>query len=181
MQCAGGDFDRLEVVDTGFTDPLSLLKERKIDLAWIFYGWQGQQAELQGIPLRIVMMADWTACVPDYYTPVLITSRTMLEERPEIVRSFLQAVSRGYQFAIDDPDSAASILLEAAPELDPALVRASQAWLSPRYQAEAPRWGEQDLGVWQAYADWMLQHGILSQPIDVTRAFTNEFLPPASD
>jgi ABC-type nitrate/sulfonate/bicarbonate transport system substrate-binding protein len=181
MACAGGDFDRLEVVDTGFTDPLSLLKERKIDLAWIFYGWQGKQAELQGIPLRIVMMEDWTECVPDYYTPVLITSQKTLQERPEIVRSFLQAVSRGYQFAIDDPGSAAAILLQAAPELDPALVRASQAWLSPRYQAEAPRWGEQELGVWQAYADWMLQHGILSQPIDVPRAFTNEFLPPASE
>jgi len=181
MACAGGDFDRLEVVDTGFTDPLSLLKERKIDLAWIFYGWQGKQAELQGIPLRIVMMEDWTSCVPDYYTPVLITSQKTLQERPEIVRSFLQAVSRGYQFAIDDPDSAAAILLQAAPELDPALVRASQAWLSPRYQAEAPRWGEQELGVWQAYADWMLQHGILSQPIDVPSTFTNEFLPPASE
>ena len=33
----------------------------------------------------------------------------------------------------------------------------------------------------QAYADWMLQHGILSQPIDVPRTFTNEFLPPASE
>jgi ABC-type nitrate/sulfonate/bicarbonate transport system substrate-binding protein len=181
MECAGGNYDQLEIVDTGFTDPLSLLRERKIDLAWIFYGWQGLQAEQQEIPLQIVMMQDWTECVPDYYTPVLIASQKTLQERPEVVRAFLQAVSRGYQFAIDDPESAASILLEAAPELDPALVRASQAWLSPRYRAEAPRWGEQDLRVWQAYADWMLQHGILTEPIEPASAFTNEYLPPASE
>jgi ABC-type nitrate/sulfonate/bicarbonate transport system substrate-binding protein len=93
------------------------------------------------------------------------------------VRAFLAAVSRGYSFAIQDPEEAAAILLQVAPELEPALVQASQAWLSPRYQAEAPRWGEQRLEVWQAYSTWMAEHGILTAPIDAAAAFTNEFLP----
>jgi ABC-type nitrate/sulfonate/bicarbonate transport system substrate-binding protein len=177
MACSGGDFDKLEIIDIGFTDSLSLLREHKIDMAWIFYGWQAQQAQLQGLPLKVLMLEDWKDCVPDYYTPVLIASKTTLQERPETVRAFLQAVSRGYRFAIDNPDAAASILQQAVPELDPALVRASQAWLSPRYQAEASRWGEQDLLVWQTYAEWMVQHGILSAPINASDAFTNDYLP----
>lgn len=177
MECDQANFDQLEIVDTGFADPLALLGAGQIDLAWIFRGWQGIQAEQQDVDLDLVMMEDWFACIPDYYTPVLIASESTLRSRPAVVRAFLAAVSRGYSFAIQDPEEAAVILLQVAPELEPALVQASQAWLSPRYQAEAPRWGEQRLEVWQAYSTWMAEHGILTSPIDASAAFTNEFLP----
>ena len=177
MECDQANFDQLEIVETGFADPLALLDAGQIDLAWIFRGWQGIQAEQRNIDLDMVMMEDWFECIPDYYTPVLIASESTLSLRPALVRAFLAAVSRGYTFAIQDPEAAAAILLRVAPELEPALVQASQAWLSPRYQAEAPRWGEQRLEVWQAYSTWMAEHGILTAPIDAAAAFTNEFLP----
>lgn len=177
MRCDGGDFDALEIVNTGFSDPLALLSQEQIDLAWIFYGWQGVQAARQGIELEVVMMGDWFDCIPDYYTPVIFAAEATLEERPEIVRAFLKAVSRGYRFAIDEPATAAAILLDAVPELDEQLVRESQEWLSPRYQADAARWGEQDLEVWDAYSRWMADHDILAEAIQAERAFTNEYLP----
>lgn len=58
MDCAGGRFERLEIVNIGFSDPLALLKEGEIDLAWIYYGWQGIQAEQMGIDLDVVLMED---------------------------------------------------------------------------------------------------------------------------
>jgi ABC-type nitrate/sulfonate/bicarbonate transport system substrate-binding protein len=177
MECDQANFDQLEIVETGFADPLALLDAGQIDLAWIFRGWQGIQAEQKNIGLDLVMMEDWFDCIPDYYTPVLIASEATLSSRPAVVEAFLAAVSAGYTFAIQDPEEAAAILLRAAPELEPALVQASQAWLSPRYQAEATRWGEQRLEVWQAYSTWMAEHGILTSPIDAGAAFTNEFLP----
>jgi ABC-type nitrate/sulfonate/bicarbonate transport system substrate-binding protein len=177
MQCEGADVGEVDWVQTGFTDPLSLLEGEQIDLAWIFYGWQGIQAELLGIDLDLVMMADYFDCIPDYYTPILIASEATLSERPELVRAFLTAVSRGYTFAAENPDEAAEILLAAAPELDRDVVLASQRWISPRYQSEALRWGEQSAARWQAYADWMAAQGILGKGIDATQAFSNEYLP----
>ncbi len=177
MECAGGDFNQLRVVNTGFSDPLALLAEKQTDLAWIFYAWQGIQAQQQGLALNIEMMSEWFNCIPDYYTPILITSEQTIKERPEVVRAFVGAVSRGYTFAIENPDEAASLLLKAAPELDEKLVRASQAWLSPRYRGEAPRWGEQKLSVWDNYSRWLAENGVLNAPIDAAAAFTNEFLP----
>lgn len=177
MECAGGDFSQLEVVNTGFADPLALLDEEQIDLAWIFYGWQGFQAQQQGVDLNIVMMNEHFDCIPDYYTPVFIASEETIANRPETARAFLGAISKGYQFAIENPDEAASILLEAAPELDEALVHESQAWLSTQYQSDAPRWGEQKASVWEDYTNWMVEHGIIESPIDAESAFTNEFLP----
>ncbi len=177
MRCDGGNFDALEVVNIGFSDSLALLGQRQIDLAWIFYGWQGVQANQAGIDLEVVMMEDWFDCIPDYYTPVIIAAESTLEERPEVVRAFLQAVSRGFELAIDDPQAASDILLDAVPELGMQLVRDSQEWLSPRYRSDAARWGKQDLEVWQAYSQWMADHGIISEPIQSERAFTNEYLP----
>jgi ABC-type nitrate/sulfonate/bicarbonate transport system substrate-binding protein len=177
MNCDGGKFEALEIVDTGFSDPLALLDEAVTDLAWIFYGWQGIQAEYEGIDLQIVMMEDWFDCIPDYYTPVLIANEKTIQERPQVVRAFLEAIERGYRFAIDNPEEAADILLEAVPELNEDLVHRSQSWLSPRYQADASRWGEQDIQVWQAYSAWMVEHGILTESIQAEDAFTNKFLP----
>jgi ABC-type nitrate/sulfonate/bicarbonate transport system substrate-binding protein len=177
MECDGADFGQLEVVNVGFADPLALLSEKQVDLAWIFYGWQGFQAQQQGIDLSIVMMEDWFDCIPDYYTPIIVTSEQTIAERPELVSAFMGALSRGYEFAAEDPEAAAEILVEAVPELDADLVQASQAWLSPRYQADAPRWGEQQASVWADYSQWMVDNGILNAPIDAEAAFTNDFLP----
>ncbi len=177
MQSAGADYNKLKIVNIGFGDPLALLASGQIDLAWIFYGWQGIQAQQQGVALNVVMMKDYAGVIPDYYTPVVITSEDMIKNKPEVVRVFLKALSRGYDYSIANPDKAANILLTAAPELDAGLVKASQQWLTPYYKAEVPRWGEQKLSVWQAYINWMVSHNILSSPIPAGDAFTNAFLP----
>jgi ABC-type nitrate/sulfonate/bicarbonate transport system substrate-binding protein len=177
MQASGADFSKLEMVTTGFSDPLALLNDGQIGLAWIFYGWQGIQAEQMGIDLDILMMKDYFDVVPDYYTPVVIASETTVAERPELVCALLDALSRGYEFAADHPDEAADILLAAVPELESALVHASQEWLSDYYVAEAARWGEQKESVWQDYADWLVDQGVIASPITIEDAFTNEFLP----
>ena len=177
MESAGGDFSKLKMQNIGFSDPLTLIAAKQIDLAWIYYGWQGFKAKQQGIDLNVVMMKDYFNVIPDYYTPVVIASETSIANKPEVVKAFMKALSRGYDYAAKNPDGAADILLAAAPELDSKLVKESQSWISPYYQAEAPRWGEQKQSVWQGYIDWEVRNGIISAPITAADAFTNKFLP----
>lgn len=177
MECSGADFDKLEMVTTGFSDSLALIAEKQVDLVWIYYGWQGVQAKEEGIDINVVMMKDYFDCVPDFYTPVVITSESHMEDRPKTVELLLEALSKGYTFAAENPDEAAGILLNAVPELDSELVKESQRWLSEYYIADATRWGEQRESVWQDYADWMVKNSIVTSPIAVKDAFTNQFLP----
>ena len=107
----------------------------------------------------------------------MITSEATAQEKPELVKAFLAAVSKGYEFAIAHPEEAAEILLAAEPDLDAELVKASQKWLADKYQDDAPRWGEQKQAVWKNYTEWMLSKNLLEKDIDVDKAFTNEFLP----
>jgi ABC-type nitrate/sulfonate/bicarbonate transport system substrate-binding protein len=176
MTCDGGDVNEVEFIDIGWADYFTVV-ERDVDFAWIYYGWTGIEAELRGSPVDIVMLSDWRDCVPDYYTPVIITSEENIAEDPELVRSFMAAASRGYEFAISNPSEAAQILLKYAPESNAELVERSQEWLSPHYQDDSARWGEQKLEIWKEYADWMADRELLPSYIDAGAAFTNEFLP----
>jgi ABC-type nitrate/sulfonate/bicarbonate transport system substrate-binding protein len=174
--CDNASWDEADYLDVGFTDPIELLTRNRIDVAWIFYGWQGIRAEVEGIALDVLFLQDYPDCVPDYYTPILLTTRTLIEEQPELVASFVQATARGYADAIQDPAGAAQILLEAVPELDEKLVMASAEWLAPQYQADALRWGQQDQEVWEAFTQFLIDNGLIAE-LDVERVFTNEFLP----
>lgn len=177
IACDDGAAGSVEYIDIGWVDGFELMERDRIDFAWMYYAWTGIEGELRGLDLDAIMLQDYADCVPDYYTPILFTSEDMIAEQPDVVAAFVQATARGYAVAIADPAQAAAILLDAVPELDPALVEASAAWLADQYQADAPRWGEQSADVWQGFTDFLVENGILAEPIDTDAAFTNEFLP----
>ncbi len=174
MACDGGDINKVEFIDVGF-DAYPALIGKRADLAWIFMGWDGVQAEIMGAKLNTLPL--YGSCVPDYYTPVIISGESTLQSKPDLVRRFLAATVRGYEYAIAHPQESAEILLLASPETDPELVRRSQAWLSPRYQDDAAGWGQQELEVWQDFAAFMAANGLTAKAIDPQEAFTNDFLP----
>ena len=171
----GGDPAKVKNIDIGAADFFSIVG-KEVDFTWIFYGWTGIEAELRNVPLNIIMLKDYDKAL-DYYTPTIVTNEKTLAERPELVKKFMAATAQGYEFAIKQPDEASQILLKHAPELDAALVKASQKWVSAQYQADASQWGWQEKEVWTRYAVWMYERKLLTQMVDVDKAFTNEFLP----
>ncbi len=176
VRCAGGDPTTINFVPAG-TDLLAMLQQKKADIAWIFYGTQGFQAQRIGLDIEYFPLNEYTDCIPDYYTPVIIASEEMLEDDPELVRSFLAALSRGHQFVMNNPEEAATILSEAVAELNAGQLQKSVPWLSERMKMDAPQWGHQERSVWEEYMQWMIDVGVLDSPIDVDAAFTNAYLP----
>lgn len=162
------------------------LKSKRADFTWFFMGVEGVQAEREGLEINAFYIKDHG--VPDYYTPVIITSGKKIKEDPDTVRRFMAATARGYEWAIEHPDEAADLLIEGAPKgtfSDPELVRASQRWLSPKYKEGRAKWGTQDLEVWTGYPRFMYETGKVTdangKPVtrepDYKSYFTNEFLP----
>ncbi|MBC7235675.1 MAG: ABC transporter substrate-binding protein [Chloroflexi bacterium] len=174
MECDNADVNKVEFVDVGF-DVLPALVSNKVDLAWIFMAWEGIQAQLKGVELNTIPL--YGSCLPDYYTPVIIVGETTLKQKGDLVRRFMAATARGYEYAIQNPEESAEILLKHSPESDAELVRASQLWLSPRYQGDAPRWGVQDPEVWRRFARFLFENKLLEREVDPDAAFTNEYLP----
>ncbi|HEX3031070.1 MAG TPA: ABC transporter substrate-binding protein [Bacillota bacterium] len=177
MRKDGGDVKKVQFINMGSADFLASVG-KNVDFSWIFMGWDGVRASMQGVALDAIMVKDADPAL-DYYTPVIITGEKLIKEKPEVIKAFMAAVSKGYQFAIAKPDEAAKMLVKNAPETDAKLAVESQKWLASQYQAEAPRWGEQKLSVWQGYADWMGAKGLLQGKLEGSKAYTNEFLPAA--
>lgn len=170
-----GDFSKINIINTGDADFFTSI-QKDVDFAWIFQGWTGIEAELKGIKLNYIDLSKEDE-VFDYYTPVVITSEKNISSNPELVKKFMAATSRGYQYAIAHPEEAANLFIKDVPGSNTKLIKASMKYLAPRYQDDAARWGEMKLIVWKRYADFMYDNKLLDKNIDPAKAFTNDFLP----
>lgn len=175
MKQDGADPKSVRQIDIGTADFFSVIG-KDIDFAWIFYGWDGIRAELEKKKMNLLMLREY-ADFMDYYTPTIITAENLIANDPELVRKFIAAVSKGYDYTIEHPQEAGEILLKYAPELDEELVFASQKWLADKYCEDAPQWGWQRSEVWRNYAEWMFREGLLETQIETSKAFTNDYLP----
>lgn len=178
VKADGGDPEKVKVVNVGEADFLTATK-KGIDFEWIFYGWDGVNAELKGAPINIQYVKDYDKAL-DFYTPILITNEKRISSDPQLVKDFTAAVSEGYTYAAKNASESADILLKAAPDLDADLVKKSQEWLSPKYQDDAARWGEQKAAVWTDFSAWLYGQKVLSSKVDASKAYTNDFLPASS-
>jgi len=175
MGIDNGDFSQVEIVDVGAMDFFTAVNGY-VDFTWIFYGWDGISAELKDYPINFIRLQDVDPNL-DFYTPVIIASEDYLQKNPETARKFLRAVSRGYEYAIANPEEAADMLLVDNPEIDRELAVASQKYLAGEYQGDASQWGVMNESIWTNYSKWMYDQGLLEKELNVNEAFTNEFLP----
>ena len=178
MKADGGNFDLVELIPSTVTDEVSALRSGSVDAIWIFYGWAGVACEVAGLDTDYFEFADIDP-VFDYYTPVIIGNNAWLEENPETAKAFVEALSKGYTYAAQNPNEAADILMDAAPELksNSELVYASQEYLAAEYIADAARWGEFDADRWAAFFGWLNENNLLEGEIDPNYGFTNDYLP----
>ena len=166
----------IAVLGDDVTDEVTALKTKSVDAIWIFYAWAGVKTEIEGLETDYFAFADLNP-VFDFYTPVIIANNDFLEQEPDTARAFMEAVSKGYQDAVKEPEEAADILCKAAPELDPELVKASQIYLADQYQADAERWGYISPDRWNGYYSWLNEKGLVETPIEENTGFSNDYLP----
>lgn len=174
MAKAGADFDQVEMINIGTADFFTSV-QKDVDFEWIYWGWTGIESELRDVPLNFVKLRDHHEAL-DFYSPILIASEETIENNSDLVKKFMKATARGYQYCIQNPEEAGEFLCESVPELNKELVIKSQQYLAKEYQSDAPRWGEMTAERWQKYADWMYSQQLIEKPLDAEAAFTNEFL-----
>lgn len=186
LRADGAPTGKFENVTTNLFG-LQALVAGQADFLWIFEGWEGVQAKLEGVELNAFPIKEYG--VPDYYTPVIIANETFLKEKGDVARRFLAATARGYEFGVSNPEEAANELMGAVPPetfADKTLPLESQKYLAPHYKGDQPNWGRQTLEKWTAYPKFIASAGqvktsdgavVRSEDIDYGALFTNEYLP----
>lgn len=175
MELDDGDFSKVTTVNAGVADFFTATK-KDIDFEWIYYGWTGIEAELREYAINYIELRDLSPQL-DYYTPVIITNEAYINDSPEIIKKFIGATAKGYEYAIQNPEDAAEILISSVSGMDKELVLKSQLWISKKYKDDAKVWGVQKEVIWDTFSKWMFDYELIPEMINVEDAYTNEFLP----
>ena len=173
MNKANADFKKLTMVGADGSGFAALGK--KVDIQWEFEGWAVIKGRMDGYDVNYMPLKDLDKRL-DYYTPVIITSEKMIKEDPETVQKFMNAVKKGYEYAIEHPDAAAEILSKYAPDYDLKFLKESQKYLSSEYARDADSWGVMKDSVWDNYTAFMYENKLITEKIKADEQYTNEFV-----
>ena len=175
VEADGGNWDNVELVPYETDDDVAGLRANMYDTVWVYEAWAVQNAIVQDVDVNYFSFISVDP-VFDYYTPVIAANDDFAKENPEVVKAFLRAVKKGYEYAVENPDAAADILCAQVPELDPALVHQSQTYLADQYVADAEAWGVIDKDRWAAFYGWLNDNQLLANQIDVNAGYDLSYL-----
>lgn len=108
----------------------------------------------------------------------IVTNEMTIKNEPELVRGMARALARGIEDAIADPDEAYEISLKFVENLKDqdkdvqmqVLKTSSEFW-------QAERIGFSDPQAWENMNNLLVKMQMIPEPIDLNKAFTNEFVP----
>lgn len=164
----GGDFSKVKLISDVFTDEGAALKNKNTDSVWIFYGWGGINAELSGLSFDYISFKEQED-VFDYYTPVIIANNDFLETDEKTARAFLSATKKGYEYAVENPEESAQILIDSddtgSLKGSEKLVTESQKWISKQYIADAQSFGVIDSERWDNFYNWLYENKLIDKKL----------------
>jgi ABC-type nitrate/sulfonate/bicarbonate transport system substrate-binding protein len=174
----GGDPSKVRQITIGFQAVKALLA-RRVAGATAFWNVEGVALREQRPAIREFRVDDYGA--PAYPELVLCVTRATLEDDEDVVRATIRALQRGYGEVQRDPESAVAAMREAEPGLDDAALAAQLDAVAPAFTAGAPAFGALRPSTLRAWARWDERFGILSEPLDVERAFDTTLVERTSN
>ncbi len=173
MNAAGvpPDSVTLEVIDY---NQIPALLAGQDDAVVIYANNEPVQLRSQGADIRLIRVADYVHLASNG----LITHESMVTVQPSVVQAMVTATLRGLQDTLDDPQAAFEIskhyvegLAQADQEVQLQVLEASlDFWRADRLGYSNPQ-------AWENMQQVLLSMGSLTNPIDLSRAYTNDFIP----
>jgi len=174
LKAAGVDRSKVREVAVGF-DPRVLL-EKKVDVYPVFEANEPDTLARLGVPVRLFHPADFG--IPSLGL-TFMTSRAIVDGRPDLARRFLAAAMRGLDDAVRDPAAAVEITLKYAPGEDPA----HQRYMLDREIASAQNDLTRAQGIgaisrqrWDELHALFVELGVIPKAVDVGRVIDDRFI-----
>ncbi len=135
------------------------------------------QLQASGADLTVFNVADYVHMASNG----MVTNEQTIAEQPELVRSMVRALLRGLADTIANPDEAYSIstqYVEGLSNADAAKTATQKQVLAASIEMwKADRLGLSDPQGWENTQATLLDMGLLTAPLDLSQAYTNEFVP----
>lgn len=132
------------------------------------------QLRARGIPVTEIRVADYVQLASNG----ILASEKVISENPDLVRRFVSAFLKGLADTIANPDEAFQLSESHIPnfaELDADVQK--QVLETSIEQWKAERLGYSDPQAWENMQTILLDMGLITEEMDLSKAFTNEFIP----
>lgn len=132
------------------------------------------QLRAQGYDINVLRVADYVQLASNG----LVTNEQTINRNPDLIRRMVGAVLKGLADTIGNPDEAFDICKEFVENLAQADQSVQKEVLATSIEFwQAEQLGHSDPQAWENMQTVLLGMGLLSKPLDVNKAYTNEFIP----
>ena len=171
---AGGLSESDVTLDSiGYTQVEALAADRDQAVS-VYTANEPVQLRAQGYELTELRVADYVQLASNG----LITNETTAAGNPDLVRGMVAALLHGLSDTIQDPQAAYQISLGYVENLAQADTNVQKQVLATSIDLwKTDRLGETNSLAWENMQTVLLDMGLLTQPLNLSKAFTNEFLP----
>ncbi len=156
----------------GFNQVEALATDQE-EVAVIYVANEPVQLRSLGYDVDVIPVSDYMQLVSNG----LITNEQTIKENPDLVRRMVQATLSGIRYTVTHRADAFEIATKFVEGLTDADTHVQKEVLDASillYQRE--HLGYSDIEAWQNMQDVLLDMGMLSKPLDLEAAFTNEFI-----
>ena len=132
------------------------------------------QLRAQGIAVTEIRVADYVQLASNG----ILTSEKVIAENPELARAFVGAFLKGLTDTIANPAEALTLSESYIPnfaDLDSEVQKKVLETSIEQWKAERP--GYSDPQAWENMQNVLLEMGLITEKMDLNKAFTNEFVP----
>lgn len=163
-----------------FADPAALhtlLMQKRVDGILLHFHDNVPLLESRGANVTYLKYSEWGV---NQLGNGIVANRKTLQEKPDMVRRFIQAFARGIKYSEANPEEAIAALMKRGP-------RASKEVLLKTFLNAIPlghtKYSKGKPVGWMAKEDWdntqelMLQYGEQKKRLPVEEFYTNEFIP----
>ena len=159
-------------IDTIGYNQVEALVTGQEDAVVVYANNEPIQLKARGYDVDTIRVADYVQLASNG----LLSNEKTIQENPEMVRRFVKAVSKGVEDAIANPDEAYAICLKYVEGLksdDPiqkeVLITSIEFW-------KTDQMGVSQAQAWENMQKVLIGMGLLKEPIDLSKAYTNEFV-----
>jgi NitT/TauT family transport system substrate-binding protein len=164
--------DLKEVKAIGY-DTAPVVCGKQVEASVIYVANEPAQIEAKCFNVRVIKISDYANIVSNG----LVTNEKTMQNQPDLVRGMTAALAHGLADTLADPKSAYDISrkfvdnLAADDAIQMGVLTSSLAlWKTDHY-------GYSDPAAWKLTEDTLQNMGLITEPVDLTKVFSNDYLP----
>jgi NitT/TauT family transport system substrate-binding protein len=163
--------DQYTVVDS--TPDLTQLYSGEVQVRSVFLTNEVLAARAAGYELNLIFPDDYGIHA---YNDILFTTDDLIANDSDLVRRFLRATLRGWTYAVENPTAIGPLVLKYNPDADVEHENDFMIASLPLINTGEDHIGWMKPEVWAGMEQLLREQNMLAEPLDVTQAYTLQFL-----